>query len=51
MVAEIVSKIFEARIHSLIRKRNEAIRNKDYELAGRLNRKIDNNIDRRIKWC
>lgn len=47
----IVSSIFEARIRSLIKKRDEAIRNKDHEKAGRLNRKIHNNINRRIKWC
>jgi hypothetical protein len=50
-MTNIVSNIFEARIRSLIKKRDKAIRNKDYELAGRLNRKIDNNINRRIKWC
>lgn len=47
----IVSKIIEARIHSLIKKRNKAIDNKDYELAGKLNMKISNNVNRRINWC
>lgn len=50
-MANIVSSIFEARIRSLIKKRDAAIRNKDYEQAGRLNQKIDNNVSRRIKWC
>ena len=50
-MTNIVSSIFEARIRSLIKKRNKAIRNKDYEQAGRLNMKISNNVNRRIKWC
>lgn len=50
-MANIVSKLFEARIRSLIKKRDKAIQNKDYELAGRLIRKISNNVNRRIKWC
>ena len=50
-MAYIVSKIFEARINSLIKKRDEAIRNRDYERVAILNMKISNNINRRLKWC
>ena len=50
-MAYIVSKIFEARIHSLIRKRDKALNDKDYERAGKLNMKIRNNINRRLNWC
>lgn len=50
-MTNIVSNMFEARIRSLIRKRDEAIRNKDYERAAILNMKISNNVNRRLKWC
>lgn len=50
-MTNIVSMIFEARIYSLIRKRDKALIDRDYELVGKLNWKIRNNINRRIKWC
>lgn len=50
-MTNIVSMIFEARIHSLIRKRDKALIDGDYELVGKLNWKISNSVSRRIKWC
>lgn len=44
----IMSIIIEARIHDLIRKRDEAIQKKDYERAWILNLKIDKNVSRLI---
>lgn len=40
--------IIEARIHSLIKKRDTALRNKDYEQAWIINMAIDKNRNRVI---
>lgn len=50
-MAYIVSSIIEARINSLIRERDQAIRDKDYDRAWRMNMKISNNISRLIAYC
>ena len=51
IVSNLVSKIFEARIHSLIQERNAAILDKDYERVAKLNRKIDGTISRHLRVC
>lgn len=50
-MAYIVSCIIEARIDSLIRERDQAMLNKDYDRAWRLNMKISNNISWLIAYC
>ena len=44
----IMRTIIEAKIDNLIRKRDEAIRNKDYDRAWVLNMKIDKYVTRMI---
>lgn len=48
IVSELVGNIFEDRIESLIRKREDAILNKDYDRAWKLQMKIDKNKYRLI---
>ena len=48
IVSELVSTIFENRIERLIRKREDAILNKDYDRAWKLQMKIDKNKYRLI---
>ena len=50
-MAFIVSNIIEARINNLIKKRDDAIRYEDYELAWRLNTRINNSISILIAYC
>ena len=46
----IAQAIIEARIENLMRRRDEAIRNKKYHEAWRLNTAIDKNISTMVKW-
>lgn len=43
--------IIEARTKRLIRKRDYAIANGDYEKAWMINRSIDKNVCRLFSWC
>lgn len=50
-MAFIMCNILETRINDLIKKRDEAIRNEDYERVWKLNICIDKNINRLVSYC
>lgn len=49
-MAFIACTLIESRIDNLIRKRDEALENKDYDRVWMLNMKIDKNVNRLVSF-